>query len=187
MTDNTHLCFLRVEFLMPKYLQGKKNKQERRAKSKSCFCPLFSACMCVMLFPTVMTHGSAVSPLYHFTLSDGTPLSAQTRCKFCCPPNPDVQPFIMGIHTIDRYPVQHWCLIVVVIIYISLVLPIFQHILQLNCHSFPQGTQHCELSGKHYPQPSTEPWQPWPNPLSLPFSSSWQQLDTRLRRRHLGP
>ncbi|KAK1875235.1 Nuclear receptor coactivator 1 [Dissostichus eleginoides] len=34
--------------------------------------------------------------------NDGTPLSAQTRCKFCCPPNPDVQPFIMGIHTIDR-------------------------------------------------------------------------------------
>ncbi|KAG8011462.1 Nuclear receptor coactivator 1 [Nibea albiflora] len=50
----------------------------------------------------VMTHGTAISPLYHFTLSDGTPLSAQTRCKFCCPPNPDVQPFIMGIHTIDR-------------------------------------------------------------------------------------
>ncbi|KAK2845990.1 hypothetical protein Q7C36_010844 [Tachysurus vachellii] len=54
------------------------------------------------LLQEVMTHGSAVSPLYRFTLSDGTPLSAQTRCKFCCPPNPDVQPFIMGIHTIDR-------------------------------------------------------------------------------------
>ncbi|XP_068198362.1 nuclear receptor coactivator 1 isoform X2 [Antennarius striatus] len=54
------------------------------------------------LLHEVMTHGSAISPLYHFTLSDGTTLSAQTRCKFCCPPNPDVQPFIMGIHTIDR-------------------------------------------------------------------------------------
>ncbi|XP_038582136.1 nuclear receptor coactivator 1 isoform X1 [Micropterus salmoides] len=54
------------------------------------------------LLHEVMTHGTAVSPLYHFALSDGTPLSAQTRCKFCCPPNPDVQPFIMGIHTIDR-------------------------------------------------------------------------------------
>ncbi|XP_057208639.1 nuclear receptor coactivator 1 isoform X1 [Triplophysa rosa] len=54
------------------------------------------------LLHEVMTHGMAVSPLYHFTLSDGTPLSAQTRCKFCCPSNPDVQPFIMGIHTIDR-------------------------------------------------------------------------------------
>uniref|UniRef100_A0A3Q1K6G2 Nuclear receptor coactivator 1 n=1 Tax=Anabas testudineus TaxID=64144 RepID=A0A3Q1K6G2_ANATE len=54
------------------------------------------------LLQEVMTHGTAISPLYHFTLSDGTPLSAQTRCKFCCPPNPDVQPFIMGIHTIDR-------------------------------------------------------------------------------------
>ncbi|XP_058468494.1 nuclear receptor coactivator 1 [Solea solea] len=54
------------------------------------------------LLHEVMTHGSAISPLYHFTLSDGTQLSAQTRCKFWCPPNPDVQPFIMGIHTIDR-------------------------------------------------------------------------------------
>ncbi|XP_028252450.1 nuclear receptor coactivator 1 isoform X2 [Parambassis ranga] len=54
------------------------------------------------LLHEVMTHGTAISPLYHFTLSDGTLLSAQTRCKFCCPPNPDVQPFIMGIHTIDR-------------------------------------------------------------------------------------
>uniref|UniRef100_A0A3Q3WQ48 Uncharacterized protein n=1 Tax=Mola mola TaxID=94237 RepID=A0A3Q3WQ48_MOLML len=54
------------------------------------------------LLHEVMTHGSAISPLYHFTLNDGTSLSAQTRCKFCCPPNPDVQPFIMGIHTIDR-------------------------------------------------------------------------------------
>lgn len=56
-------------------------------------------CMCVL---PVMTHGTAISPLYRFNLSDGTPLSAQTRCKFCCPPNHDVQPFIMGIHTIDR-------------------------------------------------------------------------------------
>ncbi|XP_057678210.1 nuclear receptor coactivator 1 [Corythoichthys intestinalis] len=54
------------------------------------------------LLHEVMTHGTAISPLYRFTLSDGTPLSAQTRCKFCCPPNPDVQPFIMGIHTINR-------------------------------------------------------------------------------------
>lgn len=55
--------------------------------------------MCVL---PVMTHGTAISPLYQFNLSDGTPLSAQTRCKFCCPPKSDVQPFIMGIHTIDR-------------------------------------------------------------------------------------
>ncbi|XP_059354416.1 nuclear receptor coactivator 1-like isoform X2 [Carassius carassius] len=54
------------------------------------------------LLHEVMTHGMAISPLYNFKLSDGTSLSAQTRCKFCCPPNPDVQPFIMGIHTIDR-------------------------------------------------------------------------------------
>ncbi|XP_033860163.3 nuclear receptor coactivator 1 isoform X1 [Acipenser ruthenus] len=50
----------------------------------------------------VMAHGTAISPVYRFTLSDGTVLSAQTRCKFYCPPSPDVQSFIMGIHTIDR-------------------------------------------------------------------------------------
>lgn len=76
-----------------------------KQKSKPCVCLFLLPCVCVfaLVFPTVMTHGTAISPLYHFTLSDGTPLSAQTRCKFCCPPNPEVQPFIMGIHTIDRY------------------------------------------------------------------------------------
>ncbi|KAJ8275190.1 hypothetical protein COCON_G00098150 [Conger conger] len=54
------------------------------------------------LLHEVMAHGTAISQVYRFTLNDGTPLSAQTRCKFCCPPNPDLQPFIMGIHTIDR-------------------------------------------------------------------------------------
>ncbi|MBN3325614.1 NCOA1 protein, partial [Atractosteus spatula] len=50
----------------------------------------------------VISHGTAISPVYRFTLNDGTTLSAQTRCKLCYPPNQDMQPFIMGIHTIDR-------------------------------------------------------------------------------------
>lgn len=72
-------------------------------KSKPCLPLSHVLCVHVPVSPSVMTHGTAISPLYRFTLSDGTALSAQTRCKFCCPPNPDVQPFIMGIHTIDRY------------------------------------------------------------------------------------
>ncbi|XP_074847552.1 nuclear receptor coactivator 1 isoform X6 [Carettochelys insculpta] len=54
------------------------------------------------LFQEVMTRGTAFSPSYRFTLSDGTVLSAHTKCKLCYPQSPEVQPFIMGIHIIDR-------------------------------------------------------------------------------------
>lgn len=54
------------------------------------------------LFQEVMTKGAAFSPSYRFTLSDGTVLSAHTKCKLCCPQSPDMQPFIMGIHIIER-------------------------------------------------------------------------------------
>ncbi|XP_017586373.1 PREDICTED: nuclear receptor coactivator 1-like, partial [Corvus brachyrhynchos] len=53
-------------------------------------------------FPSVMTRGTAFSPSYRFTLSDGSVLSAHTKCKLCYPSSPEVQPFIMGIHVIDR-------------------------------------------------------------------------------------
>lgn len=55
------------------------------------------------LSPSVMTRGTAFSPSYRFTLSDGTVLSAHTKCKLCYPSSPEMQPFIMGIHVIDRY------------------------------------------------------------------------------------
>nr|XP_009686558.1 PREDICTED: nuclear receptor coactivator 1 [Struthio camelus australis] len=54
------------------------------------------------LFQEVMTRGTAFSPSYRFTLSDGTVLSAHTKCKLCYPSSPEMQPFIMGIHIIDR-------------------------------------------------------------------------------------
>ncbi|XP_027766769.1 nuclear receptor coactivator 1-like, partial [Empidonax traillii] len=54
------------------------------------------------LFQEVMTRGAAFSPSYRFTLSDGTVLSAHTKCKLCYPSSPELQPFIMGIHVIDR-------------------------------------------------------------------------------------
>uniref|UniRef100_A0A8C3JE53 Nuclear receptor coactivator 1 n=1 Tax=Calidris pygmaea TaxID=425635 RepID=A0A8C3JE53_9CHAR len=54
------------------------------------------------LFQEVMTRGTAFSPSYRFTLSDGTVLSAHTKCKLCYPNSPEMQPFIMGIHVIDR-------------------------------------------------------------------------------------
>ncbi|XP_061481836.1 nuclear receptor coactivator 1 isoform X2 [Rhineura floridana] len=54
------------------------------------------------LFQEVMTRGTAFSPSYRFTLSDGTVLSAHTKCRLCCPQSPEVQPFIMGIHIIER-------------------------------------------------------------------------------------
>ncbi|XP_053565494.1 nuclear receptor coactivator 1 [Bombina bombina] len=54
------------------------------------------------LFQEVMTRGTAFSPSYKFTLSDGTELSAHTKCKLCYPPSPDMQPYIRGIHIIER-------------------------------------------------------------------------------------
>nr|XP_060610668.1 nuclear receptor coactivator 1 isoform X4 [Anolis sagrei ordinatus] len=54
------------------------------------------------LFQEVMTRGTAFSPSYRFTLSDGTVLSAHTKCRLCCPQSPEMQPFIMGIHIIER-------------------------------------------------------------------------------------
>ncbi|XP_028581052.2 nuclear receptor coactivator 1 isoform X1 [Podarcis muralis] len=54
------------------------------------------------LFQEVMTRGTAFSPSYRFTLSDGTVLSAHTKCRLCCPQGPEMQPFIMGIHIIER-------------------------------------------------------------------------------------
>ncbi|KAM9317420.1 nuclear receptor coactivator 1 [Gastrophryne carolinensis] len=54
------------------------------------------------LFQEVMTRGTACSPSYKFTLSDGTELSAHTKCKLCYPQSPEMQPFIMGIHIIER-------------------------------------------------------------------------------------
>ncbi|XP_039578154.1 nuclear receptor coactivator 1-like, partial [Passer montanus] len=54
------------------------------------------------LFQEVMTRGTAFSPSYRFTLSDGSVLSAHTKCKLCYPSSPELQPFIMGIHVIDR-------------------------------------------------------------------------------------
>ncbi|KAM4694443.1 nuclear receptor coactivator 1-like [Discoglossus pictus] len=53
------------------------------------------------LFQEVMTRGTACSPSYRFTLSDGTELSAHTKCKLCSQ-GPDMQPFVMGIHIIER-------------------------------------------------------------------------------------
>lgn len=59
-------------------------------------------CVFFGLSPSVMTRGTAFSPSYRFTLSDGTVLSAHTKCKLCYPSSPEMQPFIMGIHVIDR-------------------------------------------------------------------------------------
>ncbi|CAJ0955901.1 unnamed protein product, partial [Ranitomeya imitator] len=53
------------------------------------------------LFQEVMMKGTACSPSYKFTLSDGTELSAHTKCKLYYPQSPDMQPFVMGIHFIE--------------------------------------------------------------------------------------
>ncbi|XP_069831871.1 nuclear receptor coactivator 1 isoform X3 [Dendropsophus ebraccatus] len=54
------------------------------------------------LFQEVMMKGTACSPSYKFTLSDGTELSAHTKCKLYYPQSAEMQPFVMGIHFIER-------------------------------------------------------------------------------------
>ncbi|XP_078393702.1 nuclear receptor coactivator 1-like, partial [Cetorhinus maximus] len=54
------------------------------------------------LLQEVLRNGTAVSAFYRFSLSDGTVLRAQTKCKLCYPANMDAQPIIMGMYSMYR-------------------------------------------------------------------------------------
>ncbi|XP_078085454.1 nuclear receptor coactivator 1 isoform X3 [Mustelus asterias] len=54
------------------------------------------------LLQEVLRNGTAVSAFYRFSLSDGTVLRAQTKCKLCYPANMDTQPIIMGMYCMYR-------------------------------------------------------------------------------------
>ncbi|XP_072365554.1 nuclear receptor coactivator 1, partial [Scyliorhinus torazame] len=51
------------------------------------------------LLQEVLRNGTAVSAFYRFSLSDGTVLTAQTKCKLCFPAKVDAQPVIMGMYS----------------------------------------------------------------------------------------
>ena len=48
--------------------------------------------------PPAFLHGHAETPLYHFSLSDGTPVTAQTRSDRCQNPNSS-EPAHLPLHT----------------------------------------------------------------------------------------
>ncbi|XP_051867251.1 nuclear receptor coactivator 1-like [Pristis pectinata] len=54
------------------------------------------------LLQEVLKNGAATSVLYRFSLSDGTVLRAQTKCKLCYPVSTGGQPFIMGVYSVYR-------------------------------------------------------------------------------------
>jgi nuclear receptor coactivator 3 len=47
-------------------------------------------------------HGHAETPLYRFSLSDGTPVTAQTRSDLCRNPNSNEQPTFLSTHLLQR-------------------------------------------------------------------------------------
>ncbi|MEJ1287254.1 nuclear receptor coactivator 1 [Cricetulus griseus] len=92
-----------VKNLLPKSLDepGTENQEAcQRYEVMQCF--TVSQPKSIQEDGEVMTRGTASSPSYRFILNDGTMLSAHTKCKLCYPQSPDMQPFIMGIHIIDR-------------------------------------------------------------------------------------
>ncbi|XP_043551149.1 nuclear receptor coactivator 1 [Chiloscyllium plagiosum] len=54
------------------------------------------------LLQEVLRNGTAVSGFYQFSLSDGTVLGAQTKCKLCYPANVDTSPIIISMYSIYR-------------------------------------------------------------------------------------
>ncbi|XP_067884530.1 nuclear receptor coactivator 1 isoform X3 [Heterodontus francisci] len=54
------------------------------------------------LLQEVLRNGTAVSAYYRFSLSDGTVLRAQTKCKLCYTTNVETQPIIMGMYSMHR-------------------------------------------------------------------------------------
>ena len=66
-----------------------------------------SAFLCVahcvsVSFPPAFLHGHAETPLYHFSLSDGTPVTAQTRSDRCQNPNSSEPPTFLSTHLLQR-------------------------------------------------------------------------------------
>ena len=52
--------------------------------------------------PPAFLHGHAETPLYHFSLSDGTPVTAQTRSDRCQNPNSSEPPTFLSTHLLQR-------------------------------------------------------------------------------------
>lgn len=52
---------------------------------------------------TVLRHGQAFSPIYRFSLSDGTMVSAHTKSKLMRSPGTNEPQLYMSLHILQRY------------------------------------------------------------------------------------
>ena len=59
---------------------------------------LFMMCLCA-----VLRHGQAFSPIYRFSLSDGTIVSAHTKSKLVRSPATNEPQLYMSLHILQRY------------------------------------------------------------------------------------
>lgn len=60
-------------------------------------------CVCFV----VLRHGQAFSPIYRFSLSDGTIVSAHTKSKLVRSSGTNEPQFYMSLHILQRYQLPH--------------------------------------------------------------------------------
>lgn len=63
-----------------------------------------------LCFRAVLRNGHALSPLYRFSLADGTVVSAHTKSKLVRAPNTNEPQLYMSLHILQRY--QQLCVCV---------------------------------------------------------------------------
>lgn len=66
-----------------------------------CSIPLFSELL--FMFASAFHNGHAETPLYRFSLSDGTPVTAQTRTDLCRNPSNNEPHSFLSTHFLQRY------------------------------------------------------------------------------------
>lgn len=66
--------------------------------------PIFSIVSLTARVLTVLRKGHAFSPLYRFSLADGTAVSAQTKSKLVRSPVTNEPQLYMSLHILQRYP-----------------------------------------------------------------------------------
>uniref|UniRef100_A0A3B4BGZ9 Nuclear receptor coactivator 3 n=1 Tax=Periophthalmus magnuspinnatus TaxID=409849 RepID=A0A3B4BGZ9_9GOBI len=59
-------------------------------------------------YKDALLNGHAETPLYRFSLSDGTPVTAQTRSDLCRNPNSNEPPTFLSTHLLQRYHRFNW-------------------------------------------------------------------------------
>ena len=75
-----------------------KEKFHLISHTSSCGC----VCVCVSTLPPVLRLGQAFSPIYRFSLADGTIVSAHTKSKLVRSPTTSEPQLYMSLHILQR-------------------------------------------------------------------------------------